>query len=100
MFRHNVMKKDALNKKKLLGLTSALEEIIQLRSPDYEEVVITASTIRNMIKEGMPLSTREKVRLVRCLAGAKARAYTGGTQSGYTAYKRLDMISDELVRLL
>jgi len=100
MFRHEGLRNRALNKRKLLGLASALETTITSSSPDYEMAVGTAIRIINMIKDGTPLSTNEKVRLIRCLAGAKARAYAGGTESGYTAYRRLDLISDELVRLL
>jgi len=91
---------DRMHAERLLSLAAMLEAGLEHSPPKYEQAVNTAVMIRNMAKQGAPLTSAEKVRLVRSLAVVKARIYAGGTEDSYRAYRKLDSISDELVRLL
>jgi hypothetical protein len=89
-----------LGRERLLGLASVLEVSISDSPLKYDQVVNTASMIRNMVKKDNSLSSADKVRLVRGLAMAKARVYSGGTPNALNVYRKLESISDELIRLL
>ena len=89
-----------LGRERLLSLASVLEVSIRQSPPKYDQVVNTASMIRNMVKKGNTLSSADKVRLVRGLAMAKAKVYSGGTPNAISVYKKLESISDELIQLL
>jgi hypothetical protein len=91
---------DRLERERLLGLASVLEVSMQHSPPEYDQMVNTAAMIRNMVKNSNSLTSADKVRLVRGLAMAKAKVYHGGTPNAYNVYKKLDIISGELIRLL
>ncbi|MFH0737409.1 MAG: hypothetical protein V1827_02900 [Candidatus Micrarchaeota archaeon] len=87
-------------KKKLMGLTAELE--MAYEDPTrYGVVVDAASQLYSLLRgESLSLSVSEKVRVVKSLSKAKAKALRGGVADDYRAFRTLDAISGELVALL
>ncbi|MBD3210493.1 hypothetical protein GF318_03880 [Candidatus Micrarchaeota archaeon] len=101
MIGYSASTSQRMHKERLLGLARVLEASLQQQPPEHEQMVNAAAMIRNMVREeGAVLSTQEKTRLVRTIALAKARVYAEGTAEAYRMYKKLDAISDEVIRLL
>jgi len=92
--------KKSKTKKKVMGLTSALE-MAYLDPTRYEVVVDAASQLCTLLKdEEVSLTMGEKLRVVKSVARAKVRAFMGGDADDYKAFKTLDTISTDLVQLL
>ena len=92
--------KQSKTKKKVLGLTSALE-MANADPTRYDVVVDAASQICSLLKdEDVSLTMGEKVRMVKSVAKAKVKAFMGGTADDYRAFRTLDAISADLVQLL
>lgn len=100
MIGYSTTSSDRLHKERLMGLASVLEASLNQEPPQYEQTVNTATMIKDMVEKGAVLTSGDKVRLVRCLALAKAKVYAGGRADAYRLYKRLDDISIELIQLL
>lgn len=92
--------KQTKTKKKVMGLTSALE-MAYVDPTRYDVVVDAASQLCNLLKgEDVSLTMGEKVRVVKSVARAKVRAFMGGGADDYRTFKSLDAISTDLVQLL
>ncbi len=86
-------------KKKLMGLASALE--MGMSGKDMGFMVSTAGELVKALRTNDPgLSGDEKVRLVKSVCRAKAKAFLGGPNDNYKTYRALSMISSDLVRML
>lgn len=89
------------SKKKLLGLTSALE--LGMGSDDMGDgfMLTTAEQLKQVLKGNhLELSGSEKVRIVKSVCRAKARAYRHGQDDDYKTYRALSTISSDVVRML
>ena len=85
------------NKKKLLGLTSALELDINGETPHYPFILKSIKELKSALRNGgIPLTMTEKVRIVKCVSRAKAKAYVAHDD----AYRALDVIGSDLVQML
>jgi hypothetical protein len=92
--------KKSKTKKKVMGLTSALE-MAYVDPTRYDVVVDAASQLCTLLKdEEVSLTMGEKLRVVKSVARAKVRAFMGGGADDYKAFKSLDSISTDLVQLL
>jgi hypothetical protein len=92
--------KQLKTRKKVLGLTSAIE-MANVDPTRYEVVVDAASQICSLLRdEDISLTMGEKVRMVKSVAKAKVRAFMGGSTDDYRTYRALDVISTNLVQLL
>ena len=91
---------DKRNKKKAMGLTTELE--MAYEDPTrYGVVVDAASQLYNLLRdEGVSLTASEKVRLLKTLSRAKAKALRSGASDDYKTFRMLDDISGDLVQLL
>jgi hypothetical protein len=95
-----VMASENISKKKVLGLTNALETAY-IDPSRYGIVIDAASQICSLLKDPeVSLSMPEKMRVVKSLAKAKVRAFMDGPTDDYKAFKALDAISGDLVQLL
>jgi hypothetical protein len=93
-------KKQLKTRKKVLGLTSALE-MANADPTRYDVVVDAASQICTLLRaEDVSLTMGEKVRMVKSVAKAKVRAFMGGPADDYRAFRTLDALSANLVQLL
>ncbi len=87
-------------KKKLMGLTTALE-MGYVDPTRYDVVVDAASELCTLLRgQDMSLTMGEKVRVLKSVTRAKVRAFMGGTADDYKTFRTLDSISNDLVRLL
>lgn len=88
-------------KKKLMGLTSALELGVDSADPKYDFMLHTAEQLKQELSHGpVELTGLEKVRIIKSMCRAKARAYARGLADDYKTYKALRTISTDLVRML
>lgn len=95
-----VMASENISRKKVLGLTSALESAY-IDPTRYGVVVDAASQICSLLKDQeVSLSMPEKMRVVKSLARAKVQAFMDGPSDDYKTFKALDAISGDLVQLL
>jgi hypothetical protein len=86
-------------KKKLMGLASALE--MGMSAKDMGFMVSTAEELVKALRTNdLGLSGDEKVRLVKSVCRAKAKAFLGGPGDNYKTYRALSTISSDLVRML
>lgn len=89
------------SKKKLLGLTSALELGMNSEGMEYGFMITTAEQLKAALRgNGLELSGEEKVRIVKSVCRAKARAYLRGSDDDYRTYKALSAISTDVVKML
>ncbi len=89
------------SKKKLLGLTSALELGTTSENLKYEFMLNTAEKLKSELRhKHAPLTCAEKVRIIKSVTRAKAKAYLGGRRDDYKAYRALNNISHDLVQML
>jgi hypothetical protein len=87
------------SKKKVMGLASALE--LGMSGKDMTFMVSTAEELIKVLRSNdAGLSGGEKVRLVKSVCRAKAKAYLGGPGDDYKTYRALSTISSDLVRML
>lgn len=87
------------SKKKVMGLASALE--MGMSEKDMGFMVSTAEELVKALRSNdAGLSGDEKVRLVKSVCRAKAKAYTSGPGDDYKTYRALRTISSDLVRML
>ena len=87
-------------KKKLMGLTAELE-MAYTDPTRYGVVVDAASQLCDLLRGESPsLSVSEKVRVVKSLSKAKAKALRSGIADDYRTFRTLDALSGELVQLL
>jgi hypothetical protein len=88
------------NKKKVLGLTSALE--MAYNDPSrYDVVVDAASQLRTVLRDSeVSLTMGEKLRVIKSVTRAKVKAFMGGNTDDYRTFKTLEGISSDLVQLL
>ncbi len=87
-------------KKKVMGLTSALE-MAYVDPSRYDVVVDAASQLCNLLKdEEVSLTMGEKLRVIKSVTRAKVKAFMGGRSDDYKTFKTLDEISSDLVQLL
>ena len=87
-------------KKKAMGLTTELE--MAYEDPTrYGVVVDAASQLCGLLRDdGLSLTVSEKVRLLKSLSKAKAKALRSGSADDYKTFRTLDDISGDLVQLL
>ncbi|MEW6749158.1 MAG: hypothetical protein AB1295_05615 [Candidatus Micrarchaeota archaeon] len=87
-------------KKKAMGLTTELE--MAYEDPTrYGVVVDAASQLCDLLKDDcLSLTASEKVRVLKTLSRAKAKALRTGASENYRTFRVLDEISGDLVRLL
>ena len=98
MFGSN--KEKARNKKKVMGLTTALE-MGYVDPLKYEIVVDAASQLCTLLRgQEVSLTMGEKVRVLKSVTRAKVRAFRGGPTDDYKTFRTLDSISNDLVQLL
>ncbi len=87
------------SKKKIMGLASALE--MGMSESDMGFIVTTAEELVRVLRTNEAgLSGDEKVRLVKSVCRAKAKAFLGGPGDDYRTYRALSTISSDLVRML
>jgi len=94
------MLKTDRSKKKLMGLASALEMGMSYEGVADDFIINAARQIKTTLRGNIPLTEAEKVRIVKLISRAKARAFLGGPADDYQTYRVLDMISSDLVRML
>ncbi|MEW6721722.1 MAG: hypothetical protein AB1324_00510 [Candidatus Micrarchaeota archaeon] len=92
--------KETRNRKRVLGLTSALE--MAYEDPSRYDVVVDAATqLCSMLRGSeVSLTMSEKLRVIKSVTRAKVKAFRGGSADDYRTFKTLDAISGDLVRLL
>jgi hypothetical protein len=94
------MHENGRNKKRLMGLTSALE-MVYYDPSKYEVVLDAASQLRTTLRESdVSLTIGEKVRVLKSVTKAKVKALLCGASDNYKTFKTLDAISSDLVQLL
>ena len=87
------------SKKKVMGLASALE--MGMSESDMGLMVTTAEELVRVLRTNEAgLSGDEKVRLVKSVCRAKAKAFLGGSGDDYRTYRALRTITSDLVRML
>ena len=88
-------------KKRLLGLASALEMGMESADMRNDFMLNTAQQLQVAVKgTHAPLSLEEKVRIVKSLCRAKAKAYASGLSDDYKTFRALSTISTDLVHVL
>ena len=89
-----------LMKKKLMGLTSALE-MTYVDPSKYDMVVGVATQLYTTLKDPeVSLTMAEKLRVIKSFTKAKVRAFLDGASDNYRTFKSLDAIGGDLVQLL
>ena len=87
-------------KKKVMGLTNALE-IAYLDSSRMDSVVDAASELCGILKGSeVSLTMSEKIRVLKSVTRAKVKAFKKGASDNYRTYKTLDSISGDLLEFL
>jgi len=93
-------RRDMKAKKKLMGLTTALE-MGYVDPTRYDVVVDAATELCTLLRgQGMSLTMGEKVRVLKTVTRAKVRAFMVGSTDDYRTFRTLDSISSDLVQLL
>ncbi len=90
-------------KRKFLGLTDEMEQSMFDGSEacKCERMVDVAARLRDiLVRDELTLSRKEKVRVLKMITRAKVRAFMHGTSTGFSAFRSLDSISNDVVRLL
>ena len=86
--------------KKLQVLTSALETAVAYDStPSFDLMVDAASQLKGLVEE-VSLSRTDKIQLLKAFNRAKVRVFMTGTAESYRAFRTLETISSDLVKLL
>jgi len=91
------------SKQKFMGLTSELEQFIpvDIEGCNCDRLVDVAVELRNMLRvEGVSLSRREKIKVLKMLNKAKVRSFMMGTTHSIGVFRTLDSISSDVVELL
>jgi len=88
-------------KKRLYQLAEELESASALLrngvSSKHGTIVAAAIKMRDLLgSEGIPLSSMEKVEIMKSINKAKVRVFVVGTQEGYETFKVLDSISEDI----
>lgn len=89
------------NTKRLLGLTCALELGTNSDELKYDFMLNTAKQLQAALGNNhVPLTTAEKVRIVKSITRAKVVAYRKGASDDYRTFRALNLISTDLVKML
>lgn len=88
------------SKKKLLGLAYALELGMTCEDVEEDFVLHAAEKLKSALRANLSLTEAEKIRIVKLMSRAKARAYAQGPADDYKTYRALNTIGNDLLRLL
>jgi len=88
------------SRKRFLGVASAFE--LALANPSsYGSMIDAASQLRTVLmNESMSLTPTDKVRVLRSVTKARVKVLMGSASDGCDAFKTLDAIGTDIVRLL